>query len=643
MTLLKILIVHHGRLPAGGSPVAGVALRASAHGRGLAARGHEVLYATRARDLVGGDSPPGATVLGFEGRAELLSLARRSGADRVLAVAQDEMPALVEVGIPVVVDLFAPRILEAQFEAPDVAPEAARVLDAMALADGFLVTTERQRAYALGLLPLAGVDCREDRVAVVPLSAPTPAGRRARSREPALIAGGVRWPWQDPSWAQAVCADHLERRGRGSLSLFGGAYPLGEGQGDPGGEGEERPHPRIARRPLVGYDALLGEGLRAWAALDIMAPNPERSLALSFRQMDWLGCGLPILIGSYAPLAAEIEAAGAGWVIPHGDEPALRAALDELLEGGEGLTARSRAARALAGGPYGVGAAAQALEGLLLELAPRPRQATAWSSLSRDRDRLAQLRADHQRLGERSAALSADLAKKQAEVEALDGRVRGLLGTVGTLTGALEESLHLKRAELARLGAERDEGAAAAAAGERELALLRQDLEKKARALAAEADRRERIKEELTAAAARIHQLEAHLDAAERRGRELAEAARRADERRGELQAELEVAAADRIKKTEEVADLIDAKRRLKEGLEAELKVARADARGWEEIAAERARDLAKKDADIEALRREIDVREAGLAALTARLAEEGGALSARIGRSLARLSPWKR
>jgi hypothetical protein len=43
-----------------------------------------------------------------------------------------------------------------------------------------------------------------------------------------------------------------------------------------------------------------------------MASNPERSVAFSFRHADYLGCGLPILTGTDTALADVLD--GAGWV-----------------------------------------------------------------------------------------------------------------------------------------------------------------------------------------------------------------------------------------------------------------------------------------------------------------------------------------
>ena len=627
--------MHHGRLPTGDGPVPGVALRARAHGVGLTGRGHDVLYATRSRDQLSMNSPSGLTVLTFDGQAELKTLAQRAGADVILAVAPDELPALAEVGVPVVADLYAPRILEAQFQSNDVSSEVARVLDAMALADGFLVTTERQRYYTLGLLPLAGVDCREDRVAVVPLSAPRSPGRRSRSKTPSLVAGGVKWPWQDPSWAVTNTLAELEATNLGVLNVFGGAYPLAEAEDWPKGETDRADSAHLKHHTLVGYSSWLKHCLGAWAALDVMAPNPERSLALAFRQMDWLGCGVPLITGSYAPIASDIVAFEAGWVVEPGDTEGLRCALSQALGDKSIQRARSQGARKLAKTKFDVDGAAVQLERFLSGLTPRTRLATAWSSLARAKGEGEQLKVEHNRVIRQASTLGDDLVKKQGEVDLLGAQVRALITSVGTLGEALEGALHLKNQTLDRLTQERDEGSLEGAALQREVEVLRRDLAKKDRALNAEALEREQLKAEVGIAADRLRAAEERLDEANNRLESQANAALRASERHQSIKAEVDALSADCAKKSEELADLLADKERLRQALEAEIKLAKADAEGWKAISQERKQDIEKKNQELETLHADLDRQEDTISLLKGRLEELGGALSLRVSQAL--------
>ena len=65
----------------------------------------------------------------------------------------------------VVLDVFAPRLLEQQFQTGADTREAVRVLDALQRADRFLFN--ERRSTSTPLLALAGVDCTKDAGGVV--------------------------------------------------------------------------------------------------------------------------------------------------------------------------------------------------------------------------------------------------------------------------------------------------------------------------------------------------------------------------------------------------------------------------------------------------------------------------------------------
>ena len=92
---MRILIVHHGTLPAPGRAVTGGALRAWHHGRALSEAGYEVFYLTRAQDAPGG----------FDNHRDLAWRARRLDPDRIICVQLEDAAALESVGRPMAVDL----------------------------------------------------------------------------------------------------------------------------------------------------------------------------------------------------------------------------------------------------------------------------------------------------------------------------------------------------------------------------------------------------------------------------------------------------------------------------------------------------------------------------------------------------------
>lgn len=344
MTTSTILIVHHGLLPRPGAVVSGMGLRAWSLGQGLRAHGFEIAYATR---RAGGDAAPSRT---YEADEDLRELVAEIAPDVIVAVAADEVSRLPDDGQPLVLDLFAPRLLERQYQDLAGDDEVIRLLDAIGRADFYLFSNPRQQDFHLGLLTTAGVDCRELPGALVPLACPPEYPRRASPREPVLVSGGVFWPWNDTRTPLGVVLEHLDRRGRGQLHLFGGAYPIEGVEGgrslDPRSALPESP--RLQFQGFVPYDELIQRYARATAAVDLALPNMERELSFGFRHVDYLRAGLPMLIGAGTEAAAQLVPAGAALAVDARDHDAIRRALDRLLDDAPLRTRMSRAARARA-------------------------------------------------------------------------------------------------------------------------------------------------------------------------------------------------------------------------------------------------------------------------------------------------------
>ncbi|MFH1464275.1 MAG: hypothetical protein ABIO70_07800, partial [Pseudomonadota bacterium] len=337
---MRILIVFHGWFPRADAAVAGGALRAWHHAEALAAAGHDVHLVTREQDAVA-DGPPT-----FRSAPDLLAHARRVRPEVVLCVQPEEAPTLAALGLPLVVDLYAPRLLEAQFQ-DATGEEAVATLRAIQAGDFFLFSNPRQRYFFLGLLAMAGVDLRDDRFgAVVPLVAPEGPPRQAPS-SPLFVLGGVAWPWIDPLEGLTRAVAHLRKRRQGRVLVLGGQPAVGSAavRDLPA---VLPPGPRLAYRGPVPYPELLNIYAGATAALDLMAPTPERTLAVAFRHMDYLGCGLPMIVGAEHVLGDVLAEAGAGLVgLP------VEEALDRVIDAPEEHEARAVAARALARARFG--------------------------------------------------------------------------------------------------------------------------------------------------------------------------------------------------------------------------------------------------------------------------------------------------
>ena len=80
--------------------------------------------------------------------------------------------------------------------------------------------------------------------------------------------------------------------------------------GDDGeGSGEEQ------ATTLLGYAAMQASLQQCDIGLELGERNPEREFSHSYRAMEYLESGLPIIINSWIPLASLIKHYDAGWVI----------------------------------------------------------------------------------------------------------------------------------------------------------------------------------------------------------------------------------------------------------------------------------------------------------------------------------------
>ena len=260
----------------------------------------------------------------------------------MIAVAPEEAPVLRALGVPLAVDLYAPRLLEGAFEG-ETAREAGSLLRALAAADAIFVSNPRQRLYWLGILAFLGFDLSVDPTRLVPLVAERGPPRDPpfrRGDPPVLVGGGAAWAWQNPVPGLVRALAALDARGQGQIVWYGGR-PLLEGQTAGGWRLPQ--HPRLVEGGWLGRRAQLAAYARATAAIDWMEPNVERGLAFGFRHADYLGAGLPILTGPDTALTDWLD--GAGWV---GED--VEAILDAALGDPEETERRSAAAIRVAEG-----------------------------------------------------------------------------------------------------------------------------------------------------------------------------------------------------------------------------------------------------------------------------------------------------
>lgn len=418
---------------------------------------------------------------------EVHDILRRVDPDVVVVCALEEARRLPAGRFATVIDLFAPRILEQQFQPGADEREAVRVLDALQRGDWFLFSNDRQKYFHLPLLAMAGVDCTRAVGDVVPISAPPEVPAFEKPRDLLFVAGGVFWPWADLGPGLAVLLDSLDQMGKGEVRLYGGRYGI---QSDTGAYKDPRDslpanHARLDFRGMLPVEQLWDEYRQASVAFDLMAPNPERELNLSFRQIDYLRCGLPIITAPGQVIADDLVEYGAGWLVDPQDERALRRLVADLAAHPEKVARASSAAQRLVRDRYAWDRTIAPLDAFVTRPMRRERAETLVATMARTQADLWEEQEDARRLREGLDHLRADLDKKEAEIQRQDERIRTLLGAVDGLTRSIEEVGKFKNAAITFLGEGKDLAAREAGELRDEIERRDLDLQKRGEALAA--------------------------------------------------------------------------------------------------------------------------------------------------------------
>lgn len=300
----------------------------------LERHGHEVTQAIPSEEAKPTD-PESPGLLVYRTREELAEFVRDGGYGALVVgywSLLDHLKA-VDAPPPVVLDVIAPRLLEALFQDPDhLAERTAEFLALLPRADHFLVGNQRQADLLLPLLLQAGFDCREDvPVSIVPISTRSPAAHRDRAPgPPRVVNAGVNWPWRQSEDYAAVLHEAVTA-GEAEFLELKGDYP---------GDGDEA-------STLKSYGDMQQVLLDCDIGMELGARNTERAFSHSFRALEYLECGLALVVNPWIPLADAVREHDAGWVVSSPEE--LREVLAACHAAPELLAAKRRGARALAG------------------------------------------------------------------------------------------------------------------------------------------------------------------------------------------------------------------------------------------------------------------------------------------------------
>lgn len=338
----RVLVFSPDLLPYPGVPTVGSALRAWGLGRGLEAAGHEVIFSMpqvaidaldlhldpevhrhawarlRMDEVIEDVDPDVAVVCGWSTMKNLsLQTQRRRP--------------------PVILDQHGPHLLERAYQEYGNSRvneiEKVRTLRAC---DYFTCAGERQLAYFQFWLERAGWSTadRDERAAAVIFSMSPDLPDHHASDNLTFVFSGVWLPWQDPTVGLARLVTHLERRQTGKLEIFGGRHPWIDISPGVANDLVERLRlsSRVSYVGQLSHDDLLARYSHASVAMDLMAKNRERELAVTSRTVEYLWSGIPVIYNDYSELSPLIQEYDAGWIVAPTDEAGIDAILEEIFD-----------------------------------------------------------------------------------------------------------------------------------------------------------------------------------------------------------------------------------------------------------------------------------------------------------------------
>lgn len=377
----RLLIVSHDVV---GSRMAGPGIRYWELARALAAHATVSLVAPQPIDLVAPGVATGSYAWG-DAAALDTHLAR---ADAVLAngYVLEAHPELAATGLPLIVDLYDPTLLENLELLRGAAPaeraertrhDVALLGRQLAAGDLFLCATERQRDLYIGALMGAGrvTPVRADAdpllrglIDLVPFGLPAEPpvrngpGLRAAlpgvgANDPIVLWSGGLWDWMDPLTLVRAMPALLEQVPSARLVFLAGSHPGAVAKPQAPGQAQAiAAELGLLNTHIFFYSEWVPYAQRADVLLDatVVVSLHRQHLetayaALRSRFLDHLWAGLPSVLSDGDQAAALAREHDLGLVVPAQDPPAVAAALASLLTDHE-LRAR-QAAQVLASAP----------------------------------------------------------------------------------------------------------------------------------------------------------------------------------------------------------------------------------------------------------------------------------------------------
>ena len=264
---------------------------------------------------------------------ELAAIINEGAYEAILVAYWSLLSHLPDTHLPVILDFIAPRLLEIMFQEPKrIKDKSFELVKALARADHFLVGNQRQSDLLLSQLLQAGFDCRFNvPVSIVPISARQLDVSYERSnRKIRLANAGVDWPWRNSKAYREELKLLIAHNNEVVFEEFTGSYP-----------GQEK----NVEDKLLTYTTFRDSVRQCDIGLEVGEKNTEREFSHSFRAIEYLECGLPVIINDWIPLSRLIADFNAGWVISNPSE--LKTIVEEVQANPDVLVEKRKGVAAL--------------------------------------------------------------------------------------------------------------------------------------------------------------------------------------------------------------------------------------------------------------------------------------------------------
>lgn len=312
----SILLLTHGTYFDPQQVSTGNSIRAFYLSKALVENGFDVIhcfpceldqYATSIKPI------PGVKTYSYANKAELQGLIDQYDPKAILLGYWELVHDLPEdISVPIIADVSTPRVLEVLVSGKGVDSEIDKIFEIYPRIDIFLCGNKRQRDFLLPWLMVTGFDLSE-RIPILNLPLSTQiTDSKVANRELHFISGGVIYPWRNPEKYHNIIRKFL-RSGKnvnGSLTILKGSYPYKN-------SAHEEPTTKKFERvyPLLPYNEMSNLYTQSTIGLELSEENIEREFSQSFRIIEYLRHGLPVICNGFLEISHLIEKYNAGWVI----------------------------------------------------------------------------------------------------------------------------------------------------------------------------------------------------------------------------------------------------------------------------------------------------------------------------------------